>query len=179
METWKSIEGFEGLYEVSDLGRVRSLDRMHPRQYPIKGCIISQRMGGGRNHNKYPTITITRVNPKIRTDKLVHRLVAMAFIPNPENKPEVNHKDGDKTNNKVNNLEWSTRKENVRHSSENGLLMTNGAHFNAILNLEQVKEIKIKLANGFKRSALAKEYNIGYATISLIGTGKQWKHVTI
>jgi hypothetical protein len=178
MEIWKSIEGFEGRYEVSNHGRVKSLPRTHPkRRGLIKERIIKFSFTGGRKGRKYPTVHIT--NRPLVKHLMIHRLVAMTFIPNPENKREVNHKDGDKLNNHVDNLEWCTRKENIRHSLDSGLLMTNGAHFNAILNLEQVKEIKIKLANGFKRSALAKEYSIGYATISLISTGKQWKHVTI
>lgn len=101
---WKDIEGYEGLYQVSNLGRVHSLYR----NIILKG---SEDIWG------YIKVTLYKDgSPSIKT---VHRLVAQAFIPNPENKPEVNHIDEDKTNNNVSNLEWSTRKDNLNHGTRN------------------------------------------------------------
>lgn len=110
-EVWKTIEGYEGLYEVSSLGRVRSLN--YNRKSETKLLSIA-------NHNGYLRICLSKNNEK--TNLFIHRLVAKTFIPNPENKRQVNHIDGDKTNNNVNNLEWTTPSENIKHAINMGLL---------------------------------------------------------
>ena len=111
IEEWRPVVGYEGLYEVSNTGRVRSVDRYvvdslgHRRFY--KGKVLSI----VKNKNGYLLINLycNEKNKKC----LVHRLVAEAFVSNPDNLPEVNHKDEDKTNNRVDNLEWCSRKYNV------------------------------------------------------------------
>ena len=105
MEIWKDIEGLEGLYQVSNLGNVRSLNFRQSGMPHNLSLRIRKRDG-------YVT-----VNLRNKT-RIVHRLVAQAFIPNPKDLPQVNHKDEDKTNNCVNNLEWCTCKENIRYSVE-------------------------------------------------------------
>lgn len=114
-EHWQDIEGFEKIYQVSNLGNVRSLDRLLRNGRNLKGRVLKKTP----DKDGYLTITFS-VNGKHACPK-VHRLVAIAFIPNHESKSEVNHKDGDKTNNKVSNLEWVTRLENITHAYENGL----------------------------------------------------------
>lgn len=99
-ETWKDVAGYEGLYQVSDLGRVRSL--LHGKVRILKFL-----------DNGYGYLKV-ELN---RNGKLVHRLVAEAFIPNPLNLPQVNHKDEDKTNNTANNLEWCTAKYNLNYGT--------------------------------------------------------------
>jgi hypothetical protein len=112
----------------------------------------------------------------------VHRLVAQAFIPNPENKKEVNHIDGNKLNNHVSNLEWVTHTENMRHASKNGLYNpSNGSkNGNSYFTEEQVKEIRntyIARHPQFSGSALAKKYGVsGHAISYIINRG--WKHLT-
>ncbi len=110
-EIWKTIEGFEGLYEVSNLGRVRSLDRIRKAGYgsiaKIKGKILVPQ---NINHKKYLVVNLYR--NEVGKHYLVHRLVANAFIPNPNNLPEINHKDENPSNNNVSNLEWCDRKYN-------------------------------------------------------------------
>ena len=107
MEIWRDIEGFEGIYQVSSLGRVKSLGNNKSRQEKILK-LRSDRDG-------YLNVGLHKER-KIKICR-VHRLVAQAFIPNLENKPQVNHKDEDKTNNKVENLEWVTCKENSNHGT--------------------------------------------------------------
>lgn len=113
-EVWKDIQGYEGLYQVSNLGRVRHLP------YTIKwGGKLEHRplkeMNQHKNSNGYCIVILSK-NSKSKKF-LVHRLIAQAFIPNPDNLPEVNHIDEDKSNNKVNNLEWCDRKYNVNYGT--------------------------------------------------------------
>ena len=115
-EIWKPIKGFEGLYEVSNMGRVRSLDReweTAPNHLiHKKGQIIIQT----KMYRGYLQVHLSkaRVSKTFRS----HRLVAEAFVPNPYNKPHVNHKDGNKINNCADNLEWVTPSENQIHSRD-------------------------------------------------------------
>lgn len=116
-EIWKPIKGYESRYEVSNFGRVKSLDRKvrrldvkgRPSHVTVKGRILKPTLSVGVTGG-YPTVKLM-IDNKGKTKK-VHRLVAEAFIPNPNNYPEVNHKDEDKTNNHVNNLEWCTKEYN-------------------------------------------------------------------
>lgn len=110
IEEWKPVVGYEGLYEVSSLGRVRSLDRYVKNNYSYwlrKGKVLSPE----KNKDGYLLVSLC-CNGK-RYLRTVHRLVAEAFIPNPDNLPEVNHINEDKSNNRVENLEWCTRKYNI------------------------------------------------------------------
>jgi hypothetical protein len=115
-EIWKDVVGYEGMYQVSNLGRVKSLEREYFNghgYFPVKERILS-----GRISNKYVYVQLSNGDKK---NYSIHRLKAIAFIPNPENKPQVNHRDGNKSNNGYNidgkdNLEWATRSENMRHS---------------------------------------------------------------
>ena len=111
-EIWKDVIGYEGLYKISNYGIVKSL--------PRNGCgskekIISKQL----NNCGYMTVLLNKAN--IRKRHLVHRIIAFAFIPNEFNKPDINHIDGNKANNNINNLEWVTKSENVIHSMKNGL----------------------------------------------------------
>lgn len=118
-EVWKDIEGYEGLYQISNLGNVKSLDRKvnakNNKKRLIKGTFLKLRF----NNRNYNIVSLYKNN--IQEVRFIHRLVAETFIPNPENKPEVNHIDGDKQNNKIDNLEWCTRTENNKHAWKTGL----------------------------------------------------------
>ena len=115
-EIWKTIEGFEGLYEVSNLGRVRSLDRVRKAGYGstanIKGKILTPQY---LNDRKYLVVHLHR--NEVGKHYLIHRLVATAFIDNPNNLPEINHKDENPSNNNVLNLEWCDRKYNTNYGT--------------------------------------------------------------
>ena len=113
-EIWKPIKGYEGLYEISDRGRVKRV-----RRKTKNGCTLMDRILNPRKQkNGYLSLALTK-NSKIKS-VLIHRLVAEHFVPNPENKPEVNHKDFDRTNNNAENLEWCTHAENITFSREAG-----------------------------------------------------------
>lgn len=117
-EIWKDIKGYEGLYQISNFGNVKSLDRYIINKNGDKQYFPGKYLTQGVSDN-YLKVTLSKSN-KQRTFR-VHILVARTFIPNPENKPEVNHMDGDKSNNRVDNLEWNTRSENELHAYKNGL----------------------------------------------------------
>lgn len=107
-EVWKDINGYEGLYQVSNLGRVKSLERFNVNT----GNYESRERFLKLSYNKrgYPTVTL--INRTKRVLKTIHRLVAEAFVPNPNNLPQVNHKDEIKTNNNADNLEWCSNSYN-------------------------------------------------------------------
>ena len=105
-EIWVDIKGYEGLYQASNLGNIKSL-------------LTSKILKATINSSGYFKVELHK---KGKTKVLyVHRLIASAFIPNPENKPQVNHKNGDKLCNSIDNLEWVTRSENQKHAIKNGL----------------------------------------------------------
>jgi len=110
-EVWKPIDGYEGLYEVSNLGRVRSLEfRNNQTSFKRKKIMSATDNGHG-----YLIVCLRRGGHK-RSSRYVHRLVAQAFIPNPDNLPVIDHIDHDRSNNVVTNLQWLTQKDNIGRS---------------------------------------------------------------
>ena len=114
-EIWKDIQGYEELYQVSNLGRVKSLDKYDKHNRFKRGKIKAICDNG----NGYCVVNL-KVDGKQKS-RTVHRLVATAFIPNPKNLPEINHIDGNKKNNNVSNLEWCDRRHNATHAVQNKL----------------------------------------------------------
>lgn len=114
----------------------------------------------------------------VKHNKYIHREVATKYIPNPLNLPEINHKNGNRADNHVSNLEWCTRKQNDNHARNTGLIKQNGEDsVRAKLTEVQVKYIK-KHKSLFKQRQLAKMFNVSDCTISEIINGKSWKHIT-
>jgi len=183
-EIWKDVFGWEGLYAVSNLSRVKRISNIvrtcgTSRNYTNR--IIKERVLKG-SIDKAGYYRIDLRNGPNRTNALLHRLVAKAFIPNPENKPQINHIDGNKTNNRVSNLEWCTHKENMRHGYKNGLipiktLLKNELSIASKLNNSQVIEIKCRLKNGDRVSDIAKDYPVTRSAIGEIKYGRSWANL--
>ena len=117
-EEWKDVEGYEGKYQVSNLGKIKSLIFSNRQATFEQEKILKPQ----KNRN-YLQVSLSK-NNKIKIIN-IHRLVAKAFIPNPNNFPQVNHKDGNKMNNNANNLEWCTCSQNIQHAYNNGLMFIN------------------------------------------------------
>ena len=113
-EVWKAIEGFEGLYEVSNLGNVKSCQRMRKNKYGSLALIQERILKQKSDKNGYKSVALS-LNGKLYY-KRVHRLLAIAFIPNPNHFSLINHKDEDVTNNIISNLEWCTPSYNTCYS---------------------------------------------------------------
>lgn len=131
-----------------------------------RGRFLKPTLGKGKS--KY---LVVKIPNRIK----VHRLVAMLFIPNPENKPEVNHKDGNKMNNHVSNLEWSTKQENMKHSYLNKLHNNSGENSGrSKLTAIDVSIIRDCIADNFKNVSIAKYFKVDPSTICDIKSGKSW-----
>lgn len=122
-ESWKAVDGFDGFYEVSDRGRVRSCARVIACKNgkPAKN-LREKIMSGGVKDNGYVLLSLRKPGEK-QVKRLLHRMVAAAFIPRTPGRDEVNHLDGDKLNNAVENLAWCTRAENMAHAWDNGFFV--------------------------------------------------------
>ncbi len=162
-EIWKWISGYEDLYQISNFGRVKSFKGISPR---ILRPFI--------NKKGYLTIALRGNNNKTK-NYYVHVLVAKAFIPNPENKNEVNHLDGVKFNCYVDNLVWSTHSENMKHSYSEGLRNPKNK-----LTDEQVRYIRNVHKKGdsvYGAKPLSRKFNVSEACIRFIINGKSYKNV--
>lgn len=183
-EVWRDIKGYEGLYQVSNLGRVKSLKRKYINQYGEFGekeeFIKMQKLNAFDKSQKdtqgYFVVSLSN-NDKGKWVR-VHRLVAAAFLPNPNNLPEVNHKDGNKQNNKADNLEWVTHAQNCLHAWRSGLHEKCEAE-----RVRKIKENNLGLKNiskemvldifkncksgikGFSAHAFADKYGISVQTV--------------
>lgn len=160
-EIWKDIEGYEGIYQVSNLGRVKSLPKLYKRKfksYYTKEKILKNSLG----KNGYYRVNLSQ---KIF---YIHRLVAEAFIPNSDEKKTVNHIDGVKTNNNISNLEWATYAENNKHAYDTGLkkIYTKDEHWKTKLNKGQVKELKLLVKLGYPKRKVGNLFNISHTTVT-------------
>lgn len=166
-EIWKDIQGYEGKYQVSNLGQVKSLgnsNSLNPR-YKVGRILKLQKDPCG----------YFRVDFCDRTFK-VHRLVAEAFVPNLENKSDVNHINGIKTDNRVENLEWMSRYDNLHHAFLNGLKAVGERVGSSKLTQIEVDEIREKHATGnYTYKKLGKEYGISAHQISIVVRRINWK----
>ena len=175
-EVWEDVQGYEGLYLISNLGRVKIL----PRIKINKGsCLVSkEKFSKIRTRcDGYYGLSLT-LNNEIKHYYL-HRLLAIHFIPNPENKPQVNHINGIKNDNRLENLEWATSKENIIHARDKGLRLApkGDSHSSSKLTELQVLDIKERLKKRERNVFIANYYNVNSGTISAIKREKNWKHL--
>jgi superfamily II helicase len=164
LEFWKQVIGFEGRYEISNLGNVRSRFKI---------------LKPNRNRDGYMYIVLSNhgKNNGGKTLK-VHRLVALHFVQNRDNKPHVDHIDGNKLNNIFTNLRWCTHQENITYAWEAGIYNNVGSkHAMSKLTESQIIEIRNRLKNGETGRYLANQYNVREMCISDIKNNKTWRHV--
>ncbi|WP_051054052.1 NUMOD4 domain-containing protein [Fibrella aestuarina] len=150
-EIWKDIAGFEGLYQISNMGNVASL------RYGFKLKTL-QRKKANDAPGYYLQTQLVKPNEKVKM-YLVHRLVATHFLPNPNNKPHVNHKNGVKHDNTVANLEWATARENSMHAHKSNLSKPRPAR-NRKLTDEQANQIRMLYSAGVELSTLGRTFGL-------------------
>ena len=168
-EVWRDVISYDGRYQVSNFGRVKSFfdDKPHilKANKVTEGYLRLRLYKSGASQNCF-----------------IHRLVAQAFIPNPEDKPQVNHIDGDKTNNRVENLEWMTSGENISHAFKLGLskVPKGSKNHSAKLTPDQVREVRsiyVKSSYTFGVSALARKFHVSEETVRDIVKGRSYLDV--
>lgn len=173
-EKWRWVCGYRGRYKVSTRGRVKSVARfIRNGKYFVPDRIRIQFLMGQGKGRLY--VQLWKRN-RARTCQ-VSRLVAKAFIPNPENKPEVNHKNGIGTDNRVSNLEWNTRRENEDHALVNGFKPKGSKCGMSKLTERDIPVIRRRLLTGESCSQIAPDYHVSPGTIGFIRDGKTWGHV--
>ena len=164
-EMWKQIEGFPD-YDVSTLGRIRSW-----RTNKTTPVIRKLENNGG-----YHYVSLMKPGEPKKVGRKVHRLVAQAFIPNPDNLPEVAHKDGNPEHNTINDLRWSTHGDNMRDKVEHRTLPLGEKHHASKLTTEIVIDIRSRHAAGESMSSLARACGICVATMFEVIHRKTWTH---
>ena len=175
-EIWEDIVGYETKYQVSNFGRVRSLDR-YPlfkdgRKRLLKGKVLKP----VKDHNGRLYVKLSN-NENVRKNKSISRMVATAFLGSPEDSLlEVNHIDGNPLNNHIENLEWTTRQENMKHAFDNNLFRTGeDSPHNKIL-ISDVEDIfKLKFVESKTNKEIATIYHVSRQTIDSIIKGESWQ----
>jgi hypothetical protein len=180
-ETWKIIDGFED-YEVSSCGRVKTKERLLRYNHAVTGNEHFRKSTERELKIHLNDLTgykfVQLYSNKKMFNLTIHRLVALAFNErSDETFDVVNHKDGNKHNNTVDNLEWGTNAYNHEHATITGLKAKGSKISSAKLNDATVHAIKWFLSKNFSHSELSKAFKISRPTISMIANGKIWKHV--
>jgi hypothetical protein len=177
-EEWRDVVGWESLYEISSIGRVRSKPRHVRRSNSTLQFFKGKDLLCYRNSGGYFVVRLSDVTNGRRLTARVHRLVAEAFIPNPESRPEVNHIDSDRTNARLENLEWATRAENGAHGYHHGYVTlphARGSKNNAArLSESAVENIRRLAGEGVSGRSLAKRFSVSPRTIWRILSGETW-----
>lgn len=165
-ELWCPVVGYESTYEVSNCGQVR-------RSTGGQGCRAGRIMKPIVDQFGYIRVRLHQdgVGKMFR----IHRLVALAFVGNPGNYPEINHKDGIKSNNTSSNLEWCNRSHNVQHAFDTGLKKPSRG--NVRVSEEQVLEIRKLYREGHAQRSLARKFGIGKTTVAHIVNYDYWRHL--
>ena len=179
IDIWKPVKGYEGFYEVSSTGKVKSIPRTIMRKDGKPYRVKKERlMKLYVDEDGYHRVELQNAGSAFKT--FAHRLVAQSFIPNPKNKPQVNHINGIKDDNRVENLEWVTLQENRDHAVANGLVadqrgMKNPAN---TLNEKQVLKIVKLKKEGFQPAEIARKIDIPHSNVRNVYYGYTWAWLT-
>lgn len=184
IETYKKIKDFNG-YEVSNLGNIKRVEETRYKsshnQWKSYNCVLTikeKQLKLSNNGRGYLQIYLRKDGKKYAL--YIHRLVAQAFIPNPKNKEQVNHKDGNKQNNIVDNLEWVTNLENQQHARKLKLINQDGENsWNSKMFNKDVLNIRKQKENGSSPKDIYKNYanTISYGQFMNIWNNREWKHL--
>lgn len=177
---WKTINDYP-YYQVSTLGEIKRLSR-----YNIKGHFLKEKIMKTKiDKQGYEVIGLVNKEGQQKVVK-VHRMVALTFIPNPDCKPDVNHKwvdkalsaEENKRDNRIENLEWVTKEENMGHAHRENLVSYKGVkNSQSKLNEQEIIEIRDKYSNGLSLKEIADQYGVTNSNIGCIVKNKTWKHV--
>lgn len=159
---WSDVIGFEKLYIISNEGHILSR---------YTGKLLKSKVSKRGYYN------VKLYKNKKQFTKKIHRLIAEAFIPNPENKPQINHKNGNKLDNSLENLEWCNNFENAKHAHETGLRDNSGSK-NGMSKLTDkiISSIRKDCCSDMTQNQIAKKYGISQANVSMIKNNKRWKN---
>lgn len=189
-EVWKDVVGYEGIYQISNTGRVKSLARANTYFNPYAGrdCTRFYQERLMKLKLSRTGYVVAHLRDEANSKESwppVHRLIAEAFIENPNDKPTVNHKDGVKANNHLSNLEWATHSENTQHAFDTGLAKpcrtqksrVGSASHQAKLTEQQVLEIRQLREDGMTLVSIAGRYGIVFSQVDRICKRESWKHI--
>lgn len=177
MAIWKDIPGWEGFYQASNNGKIRSIDRAvkcrNGAFRKSKGKVLS---GGFNRFTGYYTVMLT--DGPTRKCRSIHRLVCLAFngLP-PSESHQAAHKDGDKNNNAASNLMWATGKENTSHRYKHGTILFGEDHPLSKLNNSAVMSIRELKKQGYPTARLAEKFGVSTGTILEVAVRKTWQHL--
>lgn len=178
-EEWRDVVGYEGIYQVSDAGGVRVLDRLVEYGDGVRGARLK------RGHDLKPQVmkkghlVVQLYRDGTQKGCLIHRLVLEAFVGPCPDGMEGCHNDGNPANNNLDNLRWDTSKANNLDKTRHGTQNTGSKHGMSVLVEAQVAEIKRRLKLGDSQRSIAKDYGVSQMTISKINRGLLWSHVEV
>ncbi len=172
-ENWRPVVGFEGLYQVSNLGRVQSANRFSRIRGGGKRLIKPTPLKHWKSNSGYQMVQLSVENHA--TKHYVHRLVAMAFVANPDQLLEVNHINSDKEHNQDFNLEWVSRQGNEDHKVAAGRTRRGMANKQTKLTDQEIMEIRSLLIGGEAQASIARKFGVAQTTICRINTGNTWR----
>lgn len=180
IEEWRDVPGWEGLYQVSSLGRVKSLDRSvlvrqangNARTVRYKGLVLKQKIAS----TGYPGVMLTR--SKARFSANIHALVCEAFHgPRPSPAHQVAHNDGSRTNNRADNLRWATVSQNCLDKRRHGTMVQGEEMWRATFTEAQIRNVRRRYKTGEGLTSIAKSYGTTATHIKAIVDRRTWKHV--
>lgn len=170
-EEWRPIPGWEGIYDVSNLGRVRGLRRKSPKN---AGGVMTPNING----QGYHSVLLRNIKEKRQIRYMIHRVVCIVFNGEPPSEiHHADHIDNNKNNNCSNNVQWLLPAENQRKKSSDGVMPWGSRNHLAVLTEDKVIQIRQRLSEGREQKLVAVEFDVCPATISHIHNRRSWKHI--